>query len=720
MHDVLTTLSSFAGVYDGAAIFSDGEREITRAGLASEALRVASLLENGPNSIGILFENSVGAAVAQLAGWAAGKTVVPLPWFFSEAQLGYVVQDAGLAHCIASDGLAPLAFKLGLKNVNITSLAAPLSVPKAGGGQIIYTSGSTGRPKGVRLPLAQIDASARQLAVVSDASRGDKYLSILPLPLLLETICAICVPLITRARAHFDTATCSRVARGDAGAVAAAFAASQPTISVLVPELLASWVGTLKQTRTRAPKSLRFVAVGGAPVSMPLAEEAWSLGIPAYEGYGLSECCSVVSVNRPGARRSGTVGRPLPNVSVRIDAGEIVVEGPTVMSGYLHQPDVSGSWRTGDLGDIDDDGNLIVRGRKDNMIVTSYGRNVSPEWIEALILTDERLSAAAIVGHGAPHLTAVLVGSPVGASWLTSAPKAQLLLALAAACKNAPAYALPRDVIVLTRDFIAERNLMTANGRWQRGALVQVLQEIRARDEKHEVRSPNFEGKSPMNFYDTLLERTTVERNAFLSIPLIQDAIRNGASRALYIDFLAQAYHHVKHTFSELALAASLTTDETYQDALVEYMNEERGHEKWILNDIRALGGDAEDVSGGVPSPACQVLVGYTYFAIQHISPYALLGSVHVLEGMSTALADKAADAIKTSLSVSGEEGFSYLRSHGALDVEHVAFFKTLANTITDPAVQNIVVETAKIIYRLYGDIFRELEIRHARQRHAA
>lgn len=223
-----------------------------------------------------------------------------------------------------------------------------------------------------------------------------------------------------------------------------------------------------------------------------------------------------------------------------------------------------------------------------------------------------------------------------------------------------------------------------------------------------------------MNFYDELQTRTTTDRNAFLSIPLIRDAIANGASRELYVDFLTQAYHHVKHTFPELALAASLTKDESYQDALVEYMEEERGHEKWILNDIVAFGGDAKAVSVGKPGDACQIMVGYTYYAIQWISPYALLGSVHVLEGMSTMLADKAADAIERSLGDSKKDGFTYLRSHGALDIEHVAFFKELANKITDPVVQDVIVDTTRVIYRLYGDIFRELAIRHPGLRNAA
>jgi pyrroloquinoline quinone (PQQ) biosynthesis protein C len=223
-----------------------------------------------------------------------------------------------------------------------------------------------------------------------------------------------------------------------------------------------------------------------------------------------------------------------------------------------------------------------------------------------------------------------------------------------------------------------------------------------------------------VSFYDRLIAETEKERIGFTSIPLIREAVRSGASREIYVDFLIQAYHHVKHTFPQLAFAAAHTSDETYQDALVEYMEEERGHEKWILDDIAAMGGDAQAVKDGAPGIACQVMVGYTYYAIEWISPYAVLGSVHVLEGMSTLLADKAADAIQRSLASSNQDGFSYLRSHGALDIEHVAFFKTLVNGLTDAATQKIVIDASKVFYRLYGDIYHELSTRHPVKSHAA
>jgi pyrroloquinoline quinone (PQQ) biosynthesis protein C len=215
-----------------------------------------------------------------------------------------------------------------------------------------------------------------------------------------------------------------------------------------------------------------------------------------------------------------------------------------------------------------------------------------------------------------------------------------------------------------------------------------------------------------MSFYEQLIAETAESRDAFLSIPLVQSTVRNGASRKLYLDFLAEAYHHVKHTFPLLALAASRTPDQGYQDALVEYMEEERGHENWILDDIRAVGGDVDRVRDGQGGPACRIMVAYAYYAIEHISPYAFLGSVHVLEGMSALLADQVADAMKASLGLESDTGFTYLRTHGSLDTEHVAFFRTLVDGFSDRKTQRIIIDNARIFYRLYGSIFHDLGAR--------
>ena len=282
---------------------------------------------------------------------------------------------------------------------------------------IIYTSGSTGQPKGVRHESGQLAWSAAALAAAISATEDDSYLSALPLSLLLESICAIFIPALVGGRSHFDTALAETVGRGAPTGVAAAFSRHRPTTGVVVPELLRLWVAELLAAGgQKAPDSLRFVAVGGAAVPPRLAEAAWHLGIPVHEGYGLSECCSVVAVNRPGARIAGSVGEPLPGLSVSIRNGEIHVDGPCVTDGYLGGGVAERPWATGDLGGLDGAGRLTVFGRRDNLIVTALGRNISPEWVETVLLDDPGVAFCAVAAADA-GLAALIVPAPRAAAW---------------------------------------------------------------------------------------------------------------------------------------------------------------------------------------------------------------------------------------------------------------------------------------------------------------
>ncbi|MDA0217966.1 MAG: iron-containing redox enzyme family protein [Proteobacteria bacterium] len=226
-----------------------------------------------------------------------------------------------------------------------------------------------------------------------------------------------------------------------------------------------------------------------------------------------------------------------------------------------------------------------------------------------------------------------------------------------------------------------------------------------------------------MSFYRHLLDATAAERADFLAIPVIAQACDRGVSRAAYVDYLSQAYHHVRHTCPLLALAASRCDDGQagYREALFDYIAEERGHEAWILQDIADLGGDAAAVRDGQARLPCRLMVAYAYYAIEHVDPHAMLGMVHVLEGMSVALAGQAARAIAARVGTGeGGGGFRYLASHGGLDVEHVAFFETLVDGIDDAAARRAIVDTAGVVYRLYGDLFREVAARHRDEPDAA
>jgi pyrroloquinoline quinone (PQQ) biosynthesis protein C len=213
-----------------------------------------------------------------------------------------------------------------------------------------------------------------------------------------------------------------------------------------------------------------------------------------------------------------------------------------------------------------------------------------------------------------------------------------------------------------------------------------------------------------MTPYDQLVSETAAARCEFLAIPLLTRALNGMVPRPLYIEFLTQAYHHVRHTCFLLSLAATKTRDRHYSAALKSYMAEEDGHEQWILNDIAAMGGDAQKAMLSRARPPCRAMVGYAHFAIEWISPYAMLGMVHVLEGASAALAGKAADALERAFGSKNGEGFTYLKTHGTLDLEHVDFFRDTINGIRDTAALPVIIDAANMMYWLYGNIFRDLQ----------
>lgn len=214
-----------------------------------------------------------------------------------------------------------------------------------------------------------------------------------------------------------------------------------------------------------------------------------------------------------------------------------------------------------------------------------------------------------------------------------------------------------------------------------------------------------------MNLYQRLLTETQAEKEYLLSSPIINRCFKGEIELHDYVEFLSQAYHHVKHTVPLLMLVGAKLPEnkEWLREAVAEYIEEELGHQEWILNDIAVSGSDKEAVRNSKPSYATELMVSYAYDAIQRINPLCFFGMVHVLEGTSIAMADNAASAIGQALSLP-DKAFSYLKSHGALDIEHVEFFERLMSKITDKDEQDIIVESAKKFYLLYSNIFRTLD----------
>ena len=214
------------------------------------------------------------------------------------------------------------------------------------------------------------------------------------------------------------------------------------------------------------------------------------------------------------------------------------------------------------------------------------------------------------------------------------------------------------------------------------------------------------------SFYDRLLAATEGTRQEFLAIPAIVRGMQGAISRESYVAFLTQAYHHVKHTVPLLMACGSALPErlEWLRAAVGEYIEEEMGHQEWILNDIAACGGDAEAVRSGTPHMSTEVMVAYAYDTVRRNNPVGFFGMVFVLEGTSIRLATDAAQAIQDALGLPGKV-FSYLRSHGSLDIKHMAQFNRLMDRLDAEADQHAVVHCANIFYRLYGDVFRSLPL---------
>lgn len=214
------------------------------------------------------------------------------------------------------------------------------------------------------------------------------------------------------------------------------------------------------------------------------------------------------------------------------------------------------------------------------------------------------------------------------------------------------------------------------------------------------------------DFYDILIQSTTAERENLQSIESLKKGAMGEISLAAYQAFLIQAYHHVKHTTPLLMACGSRISikKEWLRDAIAQYIEEELGHQEWILNDLTATGIDAEKIRCSQPALATEIMVAYAYDTINRNNPLSFFGMVLVLEGTSIALAATAAEKLQQKLKLP-DSAFSYLSSHGSLDIEHMGFYKKLMNQVNNKEDQQAIIHAAKVFYQLYGNIFRAIPL---------
>ncbi len=462
------------------------ESGATRLSLTELRSRVESLTANlqqlQAKRVAIYADNGIDFVVTDLACQAAGITVIPLPLFFSVEQILHALNSSGV-DTIVADRQVEAIIPNALPAPNVGPLPAVVehiyrlqaqsnTALPAGTQKITFTSGTTGTPKGVCLSAEQQLTVAGSLASVIGLETP-RHLCVLPLSTLLENLAGVYAPLL--AGGLVIVPTLAEVGlTGSSGLDIKQWLACithhQPDSLILVPEMLNAMTQAA-EAGWHAPQSLQFVAVGGGKVAAELLHRAQDAGIPAFEGYGLSECASVVCLNAPGAERTGSVGLPLPHVDASTENNEIIVRGSAFL-GYIDQPE---SWgkdevHTGDIGRIDEDGFVHVHGRLKNQLITSFGRNLSPEWVESELLAGPLLQQAVIVGDDRPYCVALIFPRDPAcqhadiADWISTVNR------------RLPDYARIGDWIQLPKPLSEHDAMLTPNGTPQRANIEHAYQ----------------------------------------------------------------------------------------------------------------------------------------------------------------------------------------------------------------------------------------------------
>lgn len=389
---------------------------------------------NAPK-VGLVARNSANWVIADIACLLGGFIEVPLPMAFSKAQAEHLAASCDV-FLVDDTGRQTLAEKWEIVidptkiidiNVARASGTAPLprSVNPSNISKIIHTSGTTSRPKGVQITIEALQQTLGSLSKIMPPQIHQKFLSMVPLSLLLEQVTALYLPLLRGGTVHFLPESCPLL--GEPGAsidnLIAKILSIRPT-AVTVPPIVINRIAEMKAESHQYLSEVMdywmndvHITCGGATVSHETLAYLASHGIDVYQGYGLSENTSVVSVNTAEHQLIGSVGKPLEHVQVRIASdNSIEILSTSLFSGYACADPSSCSFTddgwldTGDLGRLDQDGFLFVHGRKKNVLCLPNGRNVSPEQVEADLKEFTGVREAVVFLSKSDELVALIIG----------------------------------------------------------------------------------------------------------------------------------------------------------------------------------------------------------------------------------------------------------------------------------------------------------------------
>jgi len=423
--------------HNGFRTFRYTYRELHERVLKCAALYAARGLSEGDKVV-LWGVNSPEWVISFAALSHIGAIAVPLDFQTTPEAAEKIVRHAGATFVVKARSRSPFLTDyptLFLDDLEedlgpFAALPIKSSVTEDSVLEIVYTSGSTGDPKGVVLTHKNVLTNAKSVRSLLSLSQDDMALSVLPLSHMLEQTCGLIVPLLAGMRVYYAVAlTPSSILR--------ALCHEPITLMIVVPHVVHSLRDRI-QSRIRAahlapffdvllrlvhhlPLSLRkkilfpvtnkfgsrfrYFVSGGAPL-LPEDDQFWSaLGFPILQGYGLTECAPVLSAEVSLSHRPQSVGHAVYGVELHVAPdGEILARGGNVFSGYYQNEEAThevfreGWFCTGDLGEIDADGTLFIRGRKKEMIVTSAGKKVYPSDIEAVLNRSKGVRESCAVG----------------------------------------------------------------------------------------------------------------------------------------------------------------------------------------------------------------------------------------------------------------------------------------------------------------------------------
>ncbi len=496
MNNMLEALQHGSQQYAETIALDDGEQSINYATLLNHVSAIADKLKaRGVRRIGLLLDNSVEYAVLDLATIVADIVCVPIPPFFSDTQKQFIVDAAQLDHVIvgrqtATPWLCAVLYRDHfLKQVDLLQLlpANAIALP-TGTAKISFTSGTTGAPKGVCLSVDQMMTVARSINNATQSVHSPRHQCLLPFSVLLENIAGLYAGLLRGATVYChagDKLGLHGSSRFDAAQFLAQCDARQISSCIVLPQMLHALLMQRRQNADRG-RSVVFVAVGGGKVASALLHEAQRQQWPVFEGYGLTEAASVVALNTATEYRRGSVGKKLDHITLTVENGELVIENNRSL-GYLgDNAALPSRFYTGDLGYCDDDGFVYITGRKKNMFITAFGRNVSPEWIESELNALPNVAQSFVYGEAKASNIALIVArqQPVDRTHI-----AEQLNSINVAL---PDYARVADFLVVDEPFSQHNGMLTDNGRLRRNAILQryqqrIEQHYQLRGEQHGV-----------------------------------------------------------------------------------------------------------------------------------------------------------------------------------------------------------------------------------------